>query len=79
MFTFVKQLNLKTMTNKTLLEQITLMKWAIEVDADIATLERLIKPVDEITFKVMQNELRLKYMDIMQRLFSNLLITSNVV
>ena len=67
------------MTNKTLLEQITLMKWAIEIDADIATLERLIKPVDEITFKVMQDELRLKYLDIMQRLFSNLLKTSNQI
>jgi len=67
------------MTNKTLLEQITLMKWAIEIDNDIATLERLIKPVDEITFKVMQDELRLKYLDIMQRLFSNFLITANVV
>jgi hypothetical protein len=67
------------MTNKTLLEQITLMKWAIEVDNDIATLERLIKPVDEITFKVMQDELRARYMDVMAKLFSNLLITSNAV
>jgi len=66
------------MTNKTLLEQITLMKWAIEVDNDIATLERLIKPVDEITFKVMQDSLRANYLDVMQRLFSNLLIVSNV-
>jgi hypothetical protein len=64
------------MTNKTLLEQITLMKWAVEIDADISTLERLIKPVDEITFKVMQDELRLKYMEVMARLFSNLLKTS---
>lgn len=66
------------MTHRKLTEQITLMKWAIEVDNDINTLERLIKPVDEITFKVMQDELRLRYLDITQKLFSNLLITANV-
>ncbi len=76
---FVKQLNLKTMTHPKITEQIELMKLALSVEADIATLDRLIKPVDEITFKVMQDELRLRYLDIMQKLFSNLLITANVV
>ncbi len=67
------------MTHPKITEQIELMKLALSVEADIATLDRLIKPVDEITFKVMQDELRLRYLDIMQKLFSNLLITANVV
>lgn len=67
------------MTHPKIIEQLELMKLALNIHADIETLERLIKPVDEITFKVMQDELRLRYLDIMQRLFSNLLITANVV
>ncbi len=55
------------------------MSYNLAVEADISTLERLIKPVDEITFKVMQDELRARYLDIMQKLFSNLLITANAV
>lgn len=67
------------MTHPKIKEQIELMKLAISIDADIDILERLIKPVDEITFKVMQDELRANYLDVMSRLFSNLLIVSNGV
>ena len=67
------------MTHPKLTEQIGLMKLALKIDQDIETLERLIKPVDETTFKVMKDTLRANYLDVMQRLFSNLLITANVV
>ena len=67
------------MTYPQLKEQIGLMKLAIEIDNDIQTLERLIKPVDEITYKVMGDTLRNNYIDVMQKLLTNLLITANVV
>ena len=69
----------KTMTHPQIKEQIGLMKLAIEIENDINTLERLIKPVDAITYKVMADTLRNNYIDVMQKLFTNLLITSNVV
>lgn len=65
------------MTHPKIIEQLELMKLALKIQADIETLERLIKPVDEITFKVMNDSLRANYLDVMQRLFSNLLIVSN--
>jgi len=66
------------MKHPQILEQLELMKLALNVQVDIETLERLIKPVDAITFKVMQDSLRGNYLDVMQRLFLNLLKTANV-
>lgn len=60
-------------------EQTKLMRTALQIESDIETVKRLIGPVDSITTKVMVDELRCKYLDIMSLLFSNLLLTSNTV
>lgn len=67
------------MTHPKIDEQKQLMKLALSIQADIDTLERLIKPVDEITYKVMVDSLRNDYATAMQKLFSNLLIVANVL
>lgn len=67
------------MTHPKIDEQKQLMKLALSIQADIDTLERLIKPVDEITYKVMVDSLRNDYATSMQKLFANLLIVANVL
>lgn len=67
------------MTHPKIDEQKQLMKLALSIQADIDTLERLIKPVDEITYKVMVDSLRNDYATAMQKLFANLLIVANVL
>lgn len=63
----------------TITEQIKLMKQAIKITEDIETLERLIEPVDPITYKVMTAQLQNEYIDTCSKLLSNFLIISNVV
>ena len=60
-------------------QQIELMQQALQYQKDIDTITRLVKPVDEITYKVMRTELQEKYLTTMQDLFANLLIVANVV
>lgn len=60
-------------------EQIELMQAALKIESEIEVVTRLITPVDPITVKVMVDELRCQYLDVMSRLFRNLLVTSNTV
>jgi len=60
----------------TITQQIELMKQAIKVMDDIKTLDRLIKPVDPITYKVMVNDLRNQYIEITVELLRNFLTTA---
>lgn len=67
------------MAHQKITEQIELMHKALQYQRDIDTITKLVKPVDEITYKVMRTELQEKYLTTMQDLFANLLIVSNVV
>jgi len=67
------------MAHQKITEQIELMQQALQYQKDIDTITRLVKPVDEITYKVMRTELQEKYLNTMQDLFANLLIVANVV
>lgn len=67
------------MAHQKITEQIELMHQALQYQRDIDTITKLVKPVDEITYKVMRTELQQKYLTTMQDLFANLLIVSNVV
>ena len=67
------------MAHQKITEQIELMHKALQYQRDIDTITKLVKPVDEITYKVMRTELQQKYLTTMQDLFANLLIVSNVV
>jgi len=67
------------MAHQKITEQIELMQHALQYQKDIDTITRLVKPVDEITYKVMRTELQEKYLTTMQDLFANLLIVANVV
>ena len=67
------------MAHQKITEQIELMHKALQYQRDIDTITKLVKPVDEITYKVMRTELQEKYLTTMQDLFSNLLIVANVV
>ena len=67
------------MAHQKITEQIELMHKALQYQRDIDTITKLVKPVDEITFKVMRTELQQKYLTTMQDLFANLLIVANVV
>ena len=67
------------MAHQKITEQIELMQQALQYQKDIETITKLVKPVDEITYKVMRTELQQKYLTTMQDLFANLLIVSNVV
>jgi hypothetical protein len=67
------------MAHQKITEQIELMHKALQYQRDIDTITKLVKPVDEITYKVMRTELQEKYLTTMQDLFANLLIVANVV
>ena len=67
------------MAHQKITEQIELMHKALQYQRDIDTITKLVKPVDEITYKVMRTELQQKYLTTMQDLFANLLIVANVV
>ena len=60
-------------------KQIYLMKQAINIQNDIENVNRLIKPFDPVTCKVMVAELQEQYSEITQRLFSNFLTVSGAV
>lgn len=60
-------------------EQKELMEKALSLSNDKDIINRLIAPVDPITAKVLINELNEEYIFVMQKLFSNLLTTSNVI
>ena len=65
------------MTHPKIKEQIGLMELALKINQQIETLENYIKPVDPIIYKVMNETLQASYLDVMQKLFSNLLIISD--
>ena len=67
------------MAHQKITQQIELMHQALQYQRDIDTITKLVKPVDEINYKVMRTELQEKYLTTMQDLFANLLIVSNVV
>ena len=56
------------MLPKKILQQKQMMAKAIQLLNDIETLERLIKPVDPITYKVMAAQLQEKYAETMYSL-----------
>lgn len=60
-------------------EQKELMEKALSLYNDKDIINRLIAPFDPITAKVLINELNEEYIFVMQKLFSNLLTTSNVI
>lgn len=60
-------------------EQKELMEKALSLSNDKDIINRLIAPVDPITAKVLINELNEEYIFVMQKLFINLLTTSNVI
>ena len=66
------------MTHPKILEQIGLMELALKTNQQIETLEIYLKPVDPIAYKVLTETLQGEYLKIMQKLFSNLLIISDV-
>lgn len=60
-------------------EQKELMEKALSICKDKEVISRLISPVDPITAKVMLSDLNNDYIEVMQKLFTNLLETLNVI
>lgn len=60
-------------------EQKELMEKALSICKDKEVISSLISPVDPITAKVMLSDLNNDYIEVMQKLFTNLLETLNVI